>query len=99
MQEGSVKNDNRYCQKTQEGSVKKRKDNNTSNNITSIKQEFRDFSEIHKSQPKNISSYLLYVFLGLGYIPAKDETIETFQKWVKESIIDFYKITHESEII
>lgn len=57
-----------------------------------IKEEFINYSKLYQEDNKNIWSYLLYVFLDLWYIPAKDETLETFRLWFKEKIIDSHKI-------
>ena len=62
------------------------------------KQEFIDFSNLWKENKSMMSSYLIYVFLDLWYIPSNTETIESFKLWFKEKILDSYKIDNTSQI-
>lgn len=63
-----------------------------------IKEELKIFSELWKENKSMMSSYLMYVFLDLWFIPNKKETVESFKLWFKEKILDNYKIDNTTQI-
>lgn len=62
------------------------------------KQEILNFSNLWKENKSMMSSYLMFVFLDLWFVPSKTETVESFKLWFKEKILDTYKIDNTSQI-
>ncbi|PZM86344.1 hypothetical protein DLH72_01250 [Candidatus Gracilibacteria bacterium] len=65
------------------------------NNIKNA-ENLKNFGE--ENYKTNQSAYLLKSFFKLGYIPAKEESIDSFRKWFKEKIIDKYKFNTVSDL-